>query len=161
MTLIQKKYLLKYPPLCVLMGDITKKYYGALSKNLEHIGIDRYFYILVIIDKSIEKCTQQYISNSLNIDKVNMVGIIDYLVAHDMILRKINSLDRREHLIELTLKANKLMPTIYTEIENLNNTAMNGLTKNEKEMFLLNIDTILKNIESLPVNEVDIKLKKK
>jgi DNA-binding MarR family transcriptional regulator len=161
MTLIQKKYLLKCPPLCVLMSEITKKYYGALSKKLEHIGIDRYFYILVIIDKSTEKCTQQYISNSLNIDKVNMVGIINYLVAHGMILRKVNSLDRREHLIELTQKAKNLMPKIYTEIDYLNNTALNGLNKNEKKIFLLNIDTILKNIENLPVNEVHIKLKKK
>jgi len=142
------------------MGKMTKKYFGALSKKLEYLGIDRHFSPLVVIDKTKQKCTQQYLSDLLNIDKVAMVRVLDYLVKKGMIIRAVNPSDRREHILQLTPKAKKIMPVIHSGIAEMNKTALKGLSKNEQEQLHKFIETILKNVENLPANKVDIKIKK-
>lgn len=148
-------------PLGKYMGVLTKIYFGALSKQLEHLGVDRHFSTLIAIDKTKEKCTQQYLSDLLNFDKVSMVRMLDYLVDKKMIIRTVNPNDRREHIIELTPKAKKIMPEIHKGIAEMNTTAFKGVSKQDREVFYSCMTTILKNIEFLPANEVDIKLKKK
>ena len=148
-------------PLGKLLGGILKKYFGALSKGMEHYGVDRHFSTLVAIDKAEEKCTQQYLSDLLNFDKVSMVRMLDYLVEKKMITRSVNPNDRREHIIELTPKAKKVMPSIHKGIKEMNATAFKGVNKQDQEVFYNCLATIYKNIENLPGNKVDIKLKKK
>ena len=161
MMLDKNSPLFEYMPLGRTVTKVTKKYFGALSKKLEHLGIDRHFSPLVVIDKTKEKCTQQYLSDLLNIDKVAMVRILDYLVKRGMIIRAVNPSDRREHILQLTPKAKKIMPQIHSGIAEMNQTAFKGLTKNEQELFHTLLETILKNLGSLPANKVDIKIKKK
>ncbi|MGZ4048504.1 MAG: MarR family winged helix-turn-helix transcriptional regulator [Bacteroidia bacterium] len=148
-------------PLGKLMGAILRKYFGALSKKLEVYGADRHFSTLVAIDNADQKCTQQYLSDLLNFDKVSMVRMLDYLVERKLITRTVNPDDRREHLIQLTPKAKRIMPEIHAGIKEMNATALKGINKQDQEMFYYCLSTILKNIENLPVNKVDIKLKKK
>jgi MarR family transcriptional regulator, transcriptional regulator for hemolysin len=148
-------------PLGKFMGAITKIYFGALSKNLEHLGTDRHFSTLIAIDTAEQKCTQQYLSDLLNFDKVSMVRMLDYLVAGKMITRSVNPKDRREHIIELTTKAKKIMPDIHKGVKKMNETALKAVNKKDREVFYACLATILKNIENLPANEVDIKLTKK
>ena len=155
----KRKHISEYLPLGKLLGDITKSYFGALSKRLEPLGINRHFSTLIAIDTAEEKCTQQYISNLLSIDKVTMVRILDYHVKKKFIKRVVNPKDRREHIIELTEKAKKTMPLIYEEIENMNNTAFEGLSKAQSKLFREQIGVIFQNVESLPANKVSIKLK--
>lgn len=157
----EKDQLLKYKPIGRMLGALTKQYFGALSKSMEHLGMDRHFYSLVVIDKTQEKCTQQYLACTLNVDKVSMVRMMDYLMEKGMITREVNIDDRREHIIKLTSKAKKIMPDIYKGINKMNSLALKGLNKNEQESFYTAMKRIAKNIENLPVNEVDIQLKKK
>lgn len=154
------QYISECMPLGKMMAAITKSYYGALSKRVEKFGIDRHFSTLITIDTTKEKCTQQYLSDFLNIDKVTMVRNIDYLVKKNMIRRVINPIDRREHIITLTDKAKKIMPLIHNEIENMNNIALKGFNKEQTRLFKEQISSIINNLENLPVNEVSIKFKK-
>lgn len=157
----EKDQLLKYKPIGRMLGALTKQYFGALSKSMEHLGVDRHFYPLVVIDKAQEKCSQQYLSCIMEVDKVSMVRMMDYLMEKGMITREVNIDDRREHIIKLTPKAKKIMPRVYEGINKMNSLALKGLTKNEQELFYSILTKIGKNIENLPVNEVDIQLKKK
>jgi len=157
----EKDQLLKFKPIGRMLGALTKQYFGALSKSMEHLGVDRHFYPLVVIDKTQEKCTQQYLSCMLDVDKVSMVRMMDYLMEKGMITREVNIDDRREHIIKLTPKAKKIMPEIYEGINKMNSLALKGLNKSEQELFYAAVKRIAKNIENLPVNEVDIQLKKK
>lgn len=147
-------------PLGRAMAVITKTYWGALSKKIEHIGIDRHFTTMVAIDKAKEKCTQQYLSDLLKIDKVEMVRVLDYLVTKGMITRAVNPRDRREHIIQLTPKAKKIMPEIHDGITQMNKIALKGFSKNDQELFKGFIEKIILNLKNLPVNAVDIKIKK-
>lgn len=147
-------------PLGKSMAVITKNYWGALSKKIEHIGIDRHFTTMVAIDKAKEKCTQQYLSDLLKIDKVAMVRVLDYLVEKGMITRTVNPVDRREHIIQHTPKAKKIMPVIHKGIADMNKIALKGLSKNDQGLFKEFIENIILNLRNLPVNIVDIKIKK-
>jgi len=147
-------------PLGKAMAVITKNYYGALSKRIEHLGIDRHFTTLLLIDSAKEKCTQQYLSDTLNCNKVIMVKMLDYLVDKKMITRKTNTEDRRERIIELTNKSKKIIPLIRKGIEDMNDIALKGFTKKEQELFKKFLEKTLVNLENLPVNAVDIKFKK-
>ncbi len=155
-----EKEMLEAMPLGKLMASITKGYYGALSKRAEHLGIDRHFSTLVAIDVTNEKCTQQYLSDKLKIDKVTMVRNLDYLVTKKLIRRNVNVNDRREHLIVLTDKAKKIMPAVREEIERMNKIALKGFNKTESKVFREQIERVIHNLENLPVNEVSIKIKK-
>lgn len=148
-------------PLGKLLGGITKSYFGALSKKLEPLGVDRHFSALVAIDHATCKCTQQYLSDLLNYDKVSMVRILDYLVDKKLITRSVNQSDRREHLINLTPKAKKIMDEIHNGIRDMNNLAFSGISKEDRLVFYTCITRIMKNIENLPAYKVDIQLKKK
>lgn len=149
---------MQYMPIGRQMAMLTKQYFGALSKSMEHLGVDRHFFPLVVIDKTDKKCTQQYLSCILGVDKVCMVRIMDYLVERGMITREINSEDRREHLIKLTPKGKKIMPSVYKGIDEMNSLTLKGLKKNEQQAFHTAMEIIAKNIENLPVNEVDIQI---
>ena len=156
----KEKKIAESMPLGKKMARITKSYFGALSKRVEPLGIDRHFGTLVIIEDADKKCTQQQLSNLLNFDKVKMVRILDYLFEKGMVTREVNPKDRREHLIQLTAKAKKIMPEIRSEIIWMNKLALNGLNKTEQELFGGCVDKIIKNLENLPVNKVYIKIKK-
>lgn len=147
-------------PLGRAMVVITKNYWGALSKNLEHLGIDRHFTTMVAIDRAKDKCTQQYLCDVLQIDKVGMVRVLDYLVEKGMITRAVNPDDRREHIIQHTEKGKKVMPEIHEGIKEMNNTALKGFSENEQKIFKRCIEKIILNLKNLPVNEIDIKVKK-
>lgn len=147
-------------PLGRAMVVITKNYWGAFSKKLEHLGIDRHFTTMVAIDQATEKCTQQYLCDVLKIDKVGMVRVLDYLVAKGMITRAVNPDDRREHIIQHTAKGKMVMPEIHAGIKEMNGIALKGLSTSEQEIFKGCIEKIILNLKNLPVNEIDIKVKK-
>lgn len=147
-------------PLGRAMVVITKNYWGAFSKKLEHLGIDRHFTTMVAIDKASERCTQQYLCDLLKIDKVGMVRVMDYLVDKGMITKVVNPNDRREHIVQLTAKGKKIMPQIHAGIKEMNGIALKGLSKKDNEVFHHCIERIIVNLKNLPVNEIDIKLKK-
>jgi DNA-binding MarR family transcriptional regulator len=141
------------------MAVITKNYYGALSKRIEHLGIDRNFNILILIDTAKEKCTQQYLSDMLDCNKVLMVKKLDYLVEKKMITREMNADDRRERIINLTVKGKRIVPQIQKEIAEMNNIALKGFTKKDLDLFKNFLNTTERNLKNLPVNTVDIKIK--
>lgn len=147
-------------PLGASMAIVTKYYYGALSKMLEEIDLERHYTTLMLIHTTNEKCSQQYLSDMLHVDKVYMVHILDYLNKKGLISRMTNPSDRREHLITLTAKGKKMIPRIEEAIHQLNCIALEGVGKAAQKDFWITIQTIMNNLKHLPVNTVDIKIKR-
>ena len=147
-------------PLGRSLSLIAKTYFGALTKRLEHLEVERYYSILIIIENCDSGCTQQYICNSLGIDKVSMVRILDYLIEKKYIKKVVNPDDRREHFVALTPKAKKVMPEIYEEIEGLNTIAFKGLSREQRRDFYKNIAQIYGNVQDLPSHKIFVNYKK-
>ncbi len=123
-------------PLSRFMSLITKAYYGALTKRLEHLDIEHYYSILITIeDQKGGLCSQQFLCNLLHVDKASMVKKIDYLAKRGLVKRGKNPKDRREHIINLTEKAIRILPEIHQAVNELNSSAVMGLNSKQQEAF--------------------------
>ena len=89
-----------------------------------------------------------------------MVKILDYLYDKKMITREMNSDDRRERIIKLTEKSKKILSQIQKGVEEMNKTALKGFTDKEQTLFKQFLERASLNLKNLPVNTVDIKIKK-
>ncbi len=136
------------------LAVLGKSYFGALSKQLEHLEVERYYSILIHIDNYKGKSTQQFISDELKIDKVSMVRILDYLAGKKLINKVINPDDRRSHLIQLTAKGEKMIPTIKEAIAEVNRQAMLGLSPTQQKELYTSLNQVQLNLEQLPAQKV-------
>jgi MarR family transcriptional regulator, transcriptional regulator for hemolysin len=147
-------------PLGRRFAILTRMYYGALTKKLERLDIDRHFSILILLHTAGKECTQQYISDVMKKDKASMVRIVDYLTDKGYIRRVSNPDDRREHHIKLTEKAKKIMPAIHKAIHELNKAATRGLTEQQAKMFDGFLYAIGVNLSDQPSYNVIVNFKK-
>lgn len=139
---------------------LTKRYFGVLTKKMEGLDIDRHFFLLIMIDESKEKCTQQYLADTLLVDKVAMVKNLDYLSEKGYIVRATNPKDRRETHVTLTAKAKKAMKIIYSNIDKTNKEAASGLTKKQKEEFFKALEVMNLNLSHSPSRKMVLEMKK-
>jgi DNA-binding MarR family transcriptional regulator len=152
--------LLESLPFGRSLAVLAKTYFGALTKRLEHLEIERHYSILIFIEGAQEGCTQQCICDCLKIDKVSMVGRLDYLIKKKYVKKTINPTDRREHLIELTQKARTVLPEIHEAIDSLNKDAFKGLSKEQQKDLYRMMHLVQSNLDPLPSQKIYINYKK-
>jgi DNA-binding MarR family transcriptional regulator len=140
-------------------GLLTKLYFGVINKRLEKLDIDRSFFVLITINESNANCTQQYIADTLQVDKVSMVKTLDYLSEMGYTVRQRNKTDRRKINVRLTAKAKKNMKLIYDTLEETYKDATSGLTKEQKEEFFAAIEIIARNLNRMPSKKITLRVK--
>ena len=129
-----------------LLGNL---YFSVLSERLKHLGIEKNFSILVLIDKMGDHCSQKFIAETLHMDKTMMVGVLDHLEALDFIKRTQNPSDRRQYWIQLTEKGKAHMPEIREVVYTLNESVLAGLSPSEAVKFQKQLQLIYKNIQTI------------
>lgn len=139
---------------------ITKKYLSAFSQQTNSLTLDRYQYVLILIDDNQEQLTQKALAEQLNVDKSYMVTIIDYLSEKDYVIREKNPADRREQLIRLTKKARQDIPHIRNVISELNRQSMLNLTVSQVQTFNQVLETIQQNLSHPFENDFILDYKK-
>ncbi len=147
-------------PLARYLTAASKLYVGAIRKRFEQLDIDRHFSVLILLENSANSCTQQYIADYLQKDKTTMVSIIDSLVEKGYIKRVKNPKDRREHIIELTSKARKILPEIKKGINEMNLKSTKGLGKKEVNNFYKTLKVITDNLSNESAIVVDVSFEK-
>lgn len=141
----------------VLLG---RAYFEVLAKQLEDVEVERYYTVLMVIENCCGNCSQQYISDSLKIDKVSLVRILDYLIKKQFVVKAVNPNDRRQFDVQLTEKARALMPRIHATVKEVNKEAFKNFTAEEKKQFMAMMEKVYENLESLPRNKMLIDLKR-
>lgn len=149
----------KEMPLGRRLGLVAKGYLGAMYKKLSHLDICSCFHVIVIIDKTSSTLTQQEIADALQLDKTNVLRIIDNLSEKGYVKRTEKPDDRRAYIIKLTAKGKKVLPEIYKAVKELNKTALSGLTAKQINTFYSTIEVINKNISDLPADPFIISFK--
>jgi MarR family transcriptional regulator for hemolysin len=129
-----------------LLGNL---YFQLLSKRLQHLGIEKNFSILVLIDKMGDQCSQKFIADTLHIDKTIMVGILDQLSEQGVIKRTQNPSDRRQYWVQLTEKGKGRMPEITKVVNTLNESVLTGMTPAEAVKFEKQLQLIYRNIQNI------------
>jgi MarR family transcriptional regulator for hemolysin len=130
-------------------GLLGRLYLSVLAKRLKHLGIEKHFSVLVLLDKVGNKCTQKFIADTLHIDKTMMVGVLDDLGKKGFIKRTQNPSDRREYWVQLTPKAKKHMPEVKKTVQNINKEIMKELNSSEVKDFHNRLKAIYKNIQHI------------
>ncbi len=125
---------------------VSKKYLSALSKMVAQLSIDRYHYVLILLDSHDENLTQKALAEILNIDKSYMATILDYLEEKGFVIREKNPTDRREQLIKLTKLAQVSIPIIKEAIMKLNERAFHNICQSNKQLFNEVLNTIQENL---------------
>lgn len=131
-------------------GLLGRLYLSILAKKLKHLGIERHFSVLVLLNKMGDKCTQKFIADTLHIDKTMMVGVLDDLGKKGYIKRTQNPEDRREYWILLTPKAKKYLPEIKKAVNTINKEIMKELNPKEVSEFHNRLKAIYKNLKNIP-----------
>ena len=125
---------------------VSKKYLSTLSKMVAQISIDRYHYVLILLDSYDQNLTQKALAEILNIDKSYMATILDYLEEKGFLIREKNPNDRREQLIKLTALAKINIPVIKEAIKKLNERAFNDICQSNKQLFNEILSKIQENL---------------
>ena len=144
----------------LLFGKFTKQYIGFITKQLEEVPIERYFYVLLMIHKCDQKLTQKDVAELLEKDKTSTVRILDYLQDHEMITRIKNPKDRREHFIVLTDRAIKYIPKIDEAFETVNEVILQGLSDSEKLFFYEILGKMISNLSQEPKDIIELNFDK-
>lgn len=152
-------YLNIQHPLAHLLLSAGKKYAGLFSKETGEMDIDRYQFVLVLINRYTEQLTQKTLSELLEVDKSYMVSIIDYLSDKGYVVRTINERDRRQHLIKLTEKARGIIPKIEQAIIRLNNKSVENISESQIETFFVVLQQISSNLSDAKTAEIAINYK--
>lgn len=131
----------------------SKLYYSVLSRKLENLDIERYYSVLNFLHHH-NGCCQQYICNSLEIDKTIMVKIVDYFIKSGFVERQENPDDRREHFIVLTKKGKRETEKIVDAFEELDKEIFRKLDKSEKETFVKVLNHLNLRLKEFPLNDL-------
>ncbi len=147
--------MLKYnEPLVHQLIQVTKKYLSAFSEFTQDIPLERYHYVLILVEQNKERLTQKALAEMLQVDKSFMVNMINYLTENGFVYRETNTQDRREQLIKLTGKAKKMIPVINQSIQELNSKAFDSLPDEKIETFFEIIKTLQSNLNLISNHEI-------
>jgi len=148
-------------PLARLLARVSRLYLGALTSKLDQLEIDRHFSALMFIEKNYPNTSQKELAHQIGVDKTSMVRILNYLTHHGYIIRESEEADKRRHRIRLTPKAVTKMRHIHAAVNDLNEYCARNVTRGEWKTFLKVIDQMKDNLQSLPVNEMVIQIRKR
>ena len=138
---------------------LSKMYYGALTKSLESLDIERYYSVLYFLHDN-KNCCQQVVCDNLKIDKTAMVKIMDYLTKAGLIERKTNPKDRREHFITLSKKGEKQTKEIVRSFSKLDEEAFSNISPAERRAFEKVMLKVCDNLKGLPADDLFFNYKK-
>lgn len=141
--------------------SLSKKYVSAFTVLLKNLAIERYQYVLVLIEEKKETLTQKAIANLLNLDKSYMVSIIDYLSDKGYVFREKSMEDRRKQIIRLTDKARHDLPLIKNAFNLINTQSFKGLSEEQIESFYNTIRMMEENLNDSNSSSIFINIKRR
>lgn len=146
----------EHTPLVYHFNALAKSYFGSLSAQLNDLDLERYYFVLTLISRH-KNISQQALADCIDVDKANMVRILDYLADKGYIKRKVNPKDRREHIITPTKKAEKIATRLSDTFKGVNAEALKGFTKTESKQFFHMMERVFENLSGLPAETYFLK----
>ena len=133
-------------PIGRITGRINKIFFGTLQKRLSNLEISRSFYPLLLIHFNDGELTQQNLADELQIDKVQVVHIIDYLSENGYVKRVQNPKDRREYKLFVTDKGRENIPMIEKTINELMEIAFKDIPSEKIEELYKTLYMVKRNL---------------
>jgi MarR family transcriptional regulator for hemolysin len=146
-------------PISRKLNQLGRAYLSLLAKQVEPLGISRYYYALTYICYHDGKLTQKALATELGKDKSIIVNVIDTLSEEGFVYREINPADRREHLLKVTEKAKKAVPKIIEAFETLNKSITDEIPDEEMKIFNIVLKKMGNNLKPFAAQETNYETK--
>lgn len=145
-------------PIGKYFAFFTKQYIGVFAKMLSELPIERYFYPLYLIGKKSGTINQKELTNLLDSDKVTVNRIIDYLIEHKMVTKKINPSDKRSYNLLASEKAIQYVPIIEKAIQKTNEAFLSSI--NNHEVFEQIMCDLYKGMQHQDIDNISLSYKR-
>ena len=99
--------------------DLTSPQFAALSILQDQPNID-----------------QATLASAIAIDRATIGGIVDRLVAKDLVQRQTNSQDRRARVLSLTDEGHRILTRLHPVVQNVQDIILQNLTAEETRGFM-------------------------
>lgn len=128
------------------LNYINRKILRFLSLNLKKYNIttEQWSTLLNLLEK--DGVNQKELAKKVDKDQATLVRILDILEKKKLVVRKKSSKDRRSFLIYLTPEGKNLEKEVYPFIESLFKTIINGISKDQINLFIDTLNKFEKNI---------------
>lgn len=141
-------------PLGKLFGLLTKRYIGLVTKQLEHLEIERYFYAVQLLHQADSPLTQNELAAAMHVDKAMMVRIIDYLCEKKYLQREVNPNDRRCHWLTLTPRGKETAPEIAAAFRNANAICLSAFDDGARSPFVDQLQSMCTHLSSVDADDI-------
>ena len=146
-------------PLSRKLNHLGRAYLSQLAKQVEPLGISRYYYALSYIYFHDGRLTQKALAGELGKDKSLIVTVIDKLTEQGFVYRETNPADRREHLLKVTSKGKKAVPQIVEAFEALNKSITEEISDEEMKIFNIVLKKMEANMKPFTSTEINPEIK--
>lgn len=143
-------------PLGRIFSFLTKQYIGEIALKMKDTPVERYYFPLYIVSQNSGKISQQELADQLLMDKVSVVRILDILTSDGFITRTVNPLDRRQHLLSITQKAEPWIEQIKEALHETNEHFLGFLPKENRQLFIDTLQLLICKTKDLPVENIEL-----
>jgi DNA-binding MarR family transcriptional regulator len=119
-----------------LLSHLARLIQMRSQDELEPLGLrPRHFVALTVLRGSGGVSGQQELAAELQVDRTNLVGLLNELEAEGLILRRRASEDRRRHIVELTAEGGERLAAAETAIGAAEDEILGALTDRQREQL--------------------------
>jgi DNA-binding MarR family transcriptional regulator len=144
-----------YKPLGYTLIALTKYYLTILGDKLSGIPIEKYFHPFWYIAQHSGCLSQQQMAESLDIDKVAVVRIIDYLEKKGFVKRVNDLEDRRCHRLHVTAIGEKYAPIIEQALKETDELFL-GEMNDQGQLWQSELLQLMQKLKSGTGNNISI-----
>jgi MarR family transcriptional regulator, lower aerobic nicotinate degradation pathway regulator len=117
-----------------LLDYLARRMRLRAESALAPLGLrSRHLVALTVLRGGGGSSTQQALSTTLQIDRTNLVGLLNELEADKLIERRRSSEDRRRHIVELTAAGADLLAKVELALAAVEDEVLGGLDDEQRE----------------------------
>jgi DNA-binding MarR family transcriptional regulator len=119
-----------------LLSHLARLIRMASESELEPLGLrPRHLVALTVLRASGGVAGQQELAAALQVDRTNLVGLLNELEAEGLILRRRASEDRRRHIVELTEEGSERLAEAEKAIGAAEDDVLGALSDRQREQL--------------------------
>ncbi len=116
-----------------LLGRLGREARRQFTQVLSAWELHPSHYGILLLLEAISQASQQHLAQTLTIDRANMVALLDVLEQRGFIERQADPLDRRRHIVKLTMVGRGELQQIRQAREEVDDAFFAGLDNAEQE----------------------------
>ncbi|MGL6200691.1 MAG: MarR family winged helix-turn-helix transcriptional regulator [Lachnospiraceae bacterium] len=130
-----------------LLNSSARMIKRKLDLELKNYGITTAQWAVLKLLAEENNLSQAEIADKLNADRATSGAVIDKLILKGLLHKELFENDRRSYQVKIMPSAYNIVQEVSLLAENVNRTAMQGLSETEMTVFAQCINKIIANLE--------------